>query len=53
MPLFSKCVLERFHQSAEAYLSKLIKGGAKIAKDENQKTLQPKYTNLVRLAIFP
>jgi histone H3/H4 len=50
---FAEGVLERFHQSAEVYLSKLIKGGAKMAKEENHKTLQPKYTNLVRLAIFP
>jgi hypothetical protein len=50
---FAEGVLERFHRSAEVYLSKLIKGGAKLTKEEEEKTLQPKYTNRVRLAIFP
>ena len=50
---FAEGVLERFHRSAEVYLSKLIKGGAKMTKEEEEKTLQPKYTNRVRIAIFP
>ncbi len=50
---FAEGVLERFHQSTEVYLSKLIKSGAKMTKEENQKTLQPKYIKRADLSIFP